>query len=89
MWTSTVRERGIGAGVAWLLRRMGRPRVSVAVDGSVYKRHPRIQMLLHKYIALLAPHHPVRPMRLLKTNAKTKPNTFFYISASCVVVLTI
>ncbi|CAH2061192.1 unnamed protein product, partial [Iphiclides podalirius] len=44
--------------VAWLLRRMGRPRVAIAVDGSVFKRHPRIQMLMHKYIALLAPHHP-------------------------------
>ncbi|XP_068624664.1 hexokinase-4-like isoform X2 [Battus philenor] len=44
--------------VARLLRRMGRARVSVAVDGSVFKRHPRIQLLMNKYIALLAPHHP-------------------------------
>ncbi|CAK1595636.1 unnamed protein product [Parnassius mnemosyne] len=44
--------------IAQLLRRMGRARVAVAVDGSVFKRHPRIQLLMHKYIALLAPHHP-------------------------------
>ncbi|XP_013168641.1 PREDICTED: hexokinase-2-like [Papilio xuthus] len=44
--------------VAWLLRRMARERVAVAVDGSVYKRHPRIQHLMNKYVALLAPEHP-------------------------------
>ncbi|XP_028178414.1 hexokinase-2-like [Ostrinia furnacalis] len=43
--------------IATLLRRMDRPYVVVAVDGSVYKRHPRIARLMDKYIALLAPKH--------------------------------
>ncbi|RVE52894.1 hypothetical protein evm_002371 [Chilo suppressalis] len=43
--------------IATLLRRMSRPYVVVAVDGSVYKRHPRIQALMRRYIALLAPQH--------------------------------
>ncbi|CAH2099356.1 unnamed protein product [Euphydryas editha] len=43
--------------IATLLRRMSRPHVAVAVDGSVFKRHPRIRSLMDKYIALLAPHH--------------------------------
>ncbi|KAL4712556.1 hypothetical protein ACJJTC_007572 [Scirpophaga incertulas] len=44
--------------VATLLRRIARPHVSVAVDGSVYKRHPRIRHLMPRYIARLAPNHP-------------------------------
>ncbi|XP_045456429.1 hexokinase HKDC1-like [Melitaea cinxia] len=43
--------------IATLLRRMSRPHTAVAVDGSVFKRHPRIRALMDKYIALLAPHH--------------------------------
>ncbi|XP_026317100.1 hexokinase-2-like [Hyposmocoma kahamanoa] len=44
--------------IAGLLRRMGRTHVAVAVDGSVFKKHPRIRQLMDKYIALLAPNHP-------------------------------
>ncbi|XP_050356905.1 hexokinase-1-like isoform X2 [Nymphalis io] len=43
--------------IATLLRRMSRAHVSVAVDGSVFKRHPRIRALMERYIALLAPNH--------------------------------
>ncbi|XP_046973901.1 hexokinase-1-like [Vanessa cardui] len=43
--------------IATLLRRMSRARASVAVDGSVFKRHPRIRALMERYIALLAPNH--------------------------------
>ncbi|XP_075987026.1 hexokinase-1-like [Anticarsia gemmatalis] len=43
--------------IATLIRRMDRPHVSVAVDGSVYKRHPRIAGLMDKFIGLLAPDH--------------------------------
>ncbi|KAL0809908.1 hypothetical protein ABMA28_010767 [Loxostege sticticalis] len=43
--------------IATLLRRMDRPYVGVAVDGSVFRRHPRIARLMDKYIALLAPKH--------------------------------
>ncbi|KAJ8705410.1 hypothetical protein PYW07_011237 [Mythimna separata] len=41
--------------ISTLLRRMERPHVGVAVDGSVFKHHPRIASLMKKYIALLAP----------------------------------
>ncbi|XP_049881505.1 hexokinase HKDC1-like [Pectinophora gossypiella] len=43
--------------IATLLRRMDRAHVAIAVDGSVYKKHPRISTLMQKYIALLAPEH--------------------------------
>ncbi|XP_023939670.2 hexokinase-2-like [Bicyclus anynana] len=43
--------------IATILRRMGRAHAAVAVDGSVFKKHPRIRSLMDKYIALLAPHH--------------------------------
>ncbi|XP_063630043.1 hexokinase-1-like isoform X1 [Cydia splendana] len=42
--------------VAVLVQRMARPHVVVAVDGSVFKRHPRIRGLMEKYIALLQPY---------------------------------
>lgn len=44
--------------IATLLRRMDRARVSVAVDGSVFKHHPRMAPLMRRYIRLLAPEHP-------------------------------
>ncbi|KAH9644977.1 hypothetical protein HF086_003307 [Spodoptera exigua] len=43
--------------ISTLVRRMARPHVAVAVDGSVFKHHPRIATLMRTYIALLAPHH--------------------------------
>lgn len=41
--------------IATLLLRMSRQHVTIAVDGSVYKRHPRIRGLMQRYVALLAP----------------------------------
>ncbi|CAG9109481.1 unnamed protein product [Plutella xylostella] len=43
--------------ISTLIQRMDREHVAVAVDGSVYKRHPRLKGLLQKYIQLLAPDH--------------------------------
>lgn len=43
--------------IATLLRRMDREDVAVAVDGSVFKCHPRLKGLMQKYITLLAPEH--------------------------------
>ncbi|XP_038219230.1 hexokinase-1-like [Zerene cesonia] len=43
--------------IATILKRMDRAHASVAVDGSVFKKHPRLRHLMDKYIALLAPHH--------------------------------
>ncbi|XP_045518979.1 hexokinase-2-like isoform X1 [Pieris brassicae] len=43
--------------ISIILRRMERNHTSVAVDGSVFKRHPRIAKLMNKYISLLAPKH--------------------------------
>lgn len=43
-----------------LVQRMARAHVVVAVDGSVFKRHPRMRRLMDAYIALLQP-LPVTP----------------------------
>lgn len=43
--------------ISTLVRRMDRPHVGVAVDGSVFKHHPRISRLMEKYIRLFAPKH--------------------------------
>lgn len=43
-----------------LVQRMARAHVVVAVDGSVFKRHPRMRRLMDTYIALLQP-LPVTP----------------------------
>ncbi|XP_013196366.1 hexokinase-2 [Amyelois transitella] len=43
--------------ISTILRRMDRPYVSVAVDGSVFKKHPRIRQLMYRYVGLLAPEH--------------------------------
>ncbi|KAM3955198.1 LOW QUALITY PROTEIN: hexokinase-4 [Aphomia sociella] len=43
--------------IAALIRRMDRPLTGVAVDGSVFKRHPNVSKLMQKYIALFAPNH--------------------------------
>ncbi|PSN39304.1 Hexokinase type 2 [Blattella germanica] len=40
---------------ATLLERLDRPDVTVAVDGSLYKYHPRLKSWMNKYIRLLAP----------------------------------
>lgn len=53
------------SGISTLLQRMEREFVAVAVDGSVFKRHPRIAALMNKYIALLAPARPVSHIILL------------------------
>ncbi|XP_046391832.1 hexokinase-2-like [Ischnura elegans] len=41
--------------LATLIRRMSRPDTTIAVDGSLYKNHPRLPTLMNKYISLLAP----------------------------------
>ncbi|XP_017483813.1 PREDICTED: putative hexokinase HKDC1 [Rhagoletis zephyria] len=40
----------LAAVVATLVRRMKRPRTVVAVDGSVYKRHPKMRLLMADFI---------------------------------------
>lgn len=61
-------ERVLCAGISTLVRRMARPHVAVAVDGSVFKHHPRIARLMRTYIALLAPHHSVTLAPLLRNS---------------------
>ncbi|XP_071439934.1 hexokinase-4-like [Hetaerina americana] len=41
--------------LATLIRRMNRPDTTIAVDGSLFKCHPRLRTLMNKYISLLAP----------------------------------
>ncbi|KAG8228011.1 hypothetical protein J437_LFUL003646 [Ladona fulva] len=48
--------------LATLLRRMNRPDTTIAVDGSLYKFHPRLKTLMNKYIHLLAPGKKFRLM---------------------------
>jgi len=42
-------------GTATLLERLDRPDTTIAVDGSLYKYHPRLKSWMKKYIRLLAP----------------------------------
>ncbi|XP_063237114.1 hexokinase type 2-like isoform X2 [Bacillus rossius redtenbacheri] len=41
--------------LAVLLNRLNRPDVTIAVDGSLFKFHPRLETLISKFIKLLAP----------------------------------
>lgn len=47
-------------GLATLLDRIDREQVTIAVDGSLYKHHPRLENWMKKYISLLSPGHKVR-----------------------------
>lgn len=38
-----------------LLERMNRPETTVAIDGSLFKHHPRLKSFMEKYIAAMAP----------------------------------
>jgi len=40
-------------GVASLLDRIDKEQVTIAVDGSLYKHHPRLENWMKKYISLL------------------------------------
>lgn len=42
-------------GVAGILDRMQRETVTIAVDGSLYKHHPRLETWMNNYISLLTP----------------------------------
>lgn len=46
-------------GLAVLLKRIDRKHVTIAVDGSLYKHHPRLETWIKQYIPLLAPDHKV------------------------------
>ena len=41
--------------LASLLERMDRPETTVAVDGSLFKLHPRLKTLMQHYVAQMAP----------------------------------
>lgn len=47
----------VSACLAVLLKRIDRKHVTIAVDGSLYKYHPRLENWIKQYIALLAPDH--------------------------------
>uniref|UniRef100_A0A2R5L9E4 Phosphotransferase n=1 Tax=Ornithodoros turicata TaxID=34597 RepID=A0A2R5L9E4_9ACAR len=48
--------------LAVLLERMDKPTVTIAVDGSLYKHHPRFHRLMTDYVAVLAPDRPFKLM---------------------------
>ncbi|XP_066598065.1 hexokinase type 2-like isoform X1 [Prorops nasuta] len=41
--------------LAYLLERINKDDISIAVDGSLFKHHPRLETWMYKYIRLLAP----------------------------------
>ncbi|CAG0925476.1 unnamed protein product [Notodromas monacha] len=41
--------------VGYLLTRMNKPTATIAVDGSLYKNHPRLKGLMDHYTAVYAP----------------------------------
>ncbi|XP_076288793.1 hexokinase type 2 [Lasioglossum baleicum] len=43
--------------LAVLLKRIDKDHATIAVDGSLYKHHPRLETWIKKYISLLAPDH--------------------------------
>jgi len=47
-------------GLASLLDRIDKEQVTIAVDGSLYKHHPRLEGWMKQYISLLAPGRKVR-----------------------------
>lgn len=49
----------ISLGLAVLLKRIDKKSVTIAVDGSLYKHHPRLETWIKRYIPLLAPDHKV------------------------------
>lgn len=46
----------IACALAIFVERVGRARVSVAVDGSVFKLHPRLSTLIAQFVAQFVPH---------------------------------
>ncbi|KAH7937263.1 hypothetical protein HPB49_009873 [Dermacentor silvarum] len=48
--------------LAELLNRMQKPTVTVAIDGSLYKHHPRFHQLMTEFITVLAPNRPFKLM---------------------------
>lgn len=47
-------------GLASLLDRIDKEQVTIAVDGSLYKHHPRLEGWIKQYISLLSPGRKVR-----------------------------
>lgn len=47
------------AGIAVLLQRVSKPAVTVGVDGSLYRYHPRFHQLITEKITQLAPNKQV------------------------------
>jgi len=43
------------SGTASLLERMNRKETTVAIDGSLFKYHPRLKFLMEQYISSMAP----------------------------------
>uniref|UniRef100_T1IWW6 Phosphotransferase n=1 Tax=Strigamia maritima TaxID=126957 RepID=T1IWW6_STRMM len=60
--TSIRASKLIAACLASLIKRIDRPDVTVAVDGSVYKRHPKIHSLITHYVSEMLPKQKFRLM---------------------------
>lgn len=62
--TRNNRLKLISLGLAVLLKRIDKKHVTIAVDGSLYKHHPRLETWIKQYIPLLAPDHKVRVQQI-------------------------
>lgn len=60
-------------GLASLLDRIDKEQVTIAVDGSLYKHHPRLEGWMKEYISLLAPGRQVRTSIKIYIDCKSVP----------------
>jgi len=47
-------------GLSAVVEHIDRPSVKIAVDGSLYKKHPKLHTLITDFIAQLLPHRKVQ-----------------------------
>lgn len=57
-------------GLASLLDRIDKEQVTIAVDGSLYKHHPRLESWMKQYISLLSPGRKARKSIKMDINCK-------------------
>jgi hypothetical protein len=56
-------------GLAVILKRMNKPEVTIAVDGSLFRYHPRLQMIMEETLrSLINPSNKVNSNSSIKTN---------------------
>lgn len=59
-------------GVSALIERIDKEEITIAVDGSLYKHHPRFKNWMNHYISLLAPGYKVSIKNKMKSKIRIK-----------------